>query len=166
MGPGNHLEEMGCPCSPLSLLPSSCWQSVLWWQYTLGHDYIRAMPLSPQSHQPQSQKVASTSSTGEYWTPGTVMKMPSRNLLPLAPTLCRLGLGSALMKSHICRMKTLKSWTELAQNKQQYRELGQKQIGAWASELRKGTHGLSWRCSPCRIFIEEALMWTGEIKEI
>ena len=165
MGPGKHREGMGCLCSLSLLLPLSCWQSVSWWQSTLGQDYIRAVPLSPQSHQPQSQKAASISSTGECWAPRTVMKKPHGNLLSLAPALCQSGLGSALMKSHVCRRETLKSWTDLAQNKKPDGELGQKQIGAWTSELWKRTHGLSWSCSLCRIFIEKVLMWTGEIKE-
>lgn len=58
------------------------------------------------------------------------MKRPRGNLLSLAPALCQRGLGSALMKSHVCRRETLKSWTDLAQNKKPDRELGQKQLGA------------------------------------
>ncbi|VCX40557.1 unnamed protein product, partial [Gulo gulo] len=156
---------MDYPCSPSLLLLLSCWLSVSWWQSTLGQDYTRAMPLSPQSHQPQSWKAASTSSAGECWAPRTLMETPGRNLLSLAPTLCQMGLGSALMKSHVCRRDTVKSWTDLAHNKKPDRELGQKQLGVWTSELWKCTHGLSWSCSLGRIFIEKVLMRTGGIKE-
>lgn len=68
-----------------------------------------------------------------------------------------MGLGSALMKSHTCRKETLESWPDLAQNKKLHRELGQKHIGAWASELWKWTRGLGRSCPLSRIFLEEAL---------
>ena len=116
-GPGNHVQGSGCPCSPSLLLSSSCWQSVLWWRSTLGQNCTKAMPLSPQSHHPQSRRAASTSSAGACWAIRTVMKMPSRNLPALTPTLCQMGPGSASMKSRFCRRETLESWPQLYQNK-------------------------------------------------
>lgn len=99
----------------------------------MGQDYTRAVLLSLQSHQPQSQKAASTSSTGECWAPRTLLETPGRNLLSLAPALYQMGLDSALMKSHVCRRDTLNIWTDLAHSKKLDRELGQKQLGVWTS---------------------------------
>lgn len=109
---GPALQEL--PSSSLSL---SCWQSVSWWRSTLGQGYTKAMPLLPQSHHPQSQRVASTSSAGACWAIRTVTQMPSRNLRALTPALCQMGPGSASMKSRFCRRETLESWPQLCQNK-------------------------------------------------
>lgn len=105
-GPGNLVQGSGCLCSPSSLLSLSCWQSVSWWWSTLGQSCTKAMPLSPQSHHPQSRRAASTSSAGACWTIRTVTKTPIRNLPALTPTLCQMGPGSASMKSRFCRRET------------------------------------------------------------
>ena len=117
MGPGTLVQWSGCPCLPSSSLSLSCWQSVSWWRSTLGQGCTKAMPLSPQSHHPQSQRAASTSSAGACWAIRTVTKTPSRNLRALTPAPCQMGPGSASMKSRFCRRETLESWPQLCQNK-------------------------------------------------
>lgn len=95
-----------------------------------GQGCTRAMPLSPQSLQCQSRKMASISSTGDYWAPRIVTKRPRKELLSPAPALHQMDQGPALKKLHICRRKPSGIQPDLAQKEKLDRELEQKKIGA------------------------------------